>query len=326
MSDSIRFSLDPKARSPLYRQLFDQFRYAISVGDLAPGDRLPSIRQLEQRLGINRNTVRQAYLQLEGEGLVNLRQGREARVVDRPRPGAGGGVSAQPGMARELATSFLRLAEAEGLDAVQVSEYFAQLARAHDAEHPKCAFLECSAGQAAHFAQHAERHLGRRVLPVDLHDLRGGSGELPASVRVVLTPHWHFGEARDLLSDRPLEVFSVLVRITAECQERLRALDCPVVGVVVRDAESAAGYRELVSSHVCSRDVRVALADDVSALRALVREAGALVYTSPCEETVRFVSNRQLPLEEIVFETRPEDLDGIRNAVFPALAPVAAIA
>lgn len=321
MSDSIRFSLDPKARSPLYRQLVDQVRYAISVGDVAPGDSLPSIRQLEQQLGINRNTVRQAYLQLEGEGLVVLRQGREARVVDRPRPGAPRGAPAPSGLARDLATSFLQLSEAEGLDAVQVAEYFEDLARAHDAAHPKCAFLECSPGQAAHFAQHAEGHLGRRVLPVDLHDLRGRSGVLPASVRVVLTPHWHFGEARDLLSDRSLEVFGVLVCITAECEERLRAIDCPVVGMVVRDAESAAGYREVLGRHVRSRDIRVALADDVSALRMLAREAGALVHTSPCADTVHFVTDGRLPVQEIVFETRPEDLDGIRSAVFPSLSP-----
>jgi hypothetical protein len=121
-------------------------------------------------------------------------------------------------------------------------------------------------------------------------------------------------------------VYGVHVRITAECEERLREIDCPVVGVVVRDAESAAGYRELVSRHVRSRDVQVALADDVTSLRALAKAAGALVYTSPCEDTVRFVAGGRLPVQEIVFETRPEDLDGIRNAVFPALAPAAAIA
>ena len=48
---------------------------------LKPGDRLPSIRQFARHFSINMNTVRAAYLQLEGEGWVETRQGLGTRVL-----------------------------------------------------------------------------------------------------------------------------------------------------------------------------------------------------------------------------------------------------
>lgn len=60
---------------PLVDQIRDQVVAAISAGDLKPGDRLPPIRQLAQFLGINRNTVGQAYRLLEHEGYLVTRAG-----------------------------------------------------------------------------------------------------------------------------------------------------------------------------------------------------------------------------------------------------------
>lgn len=313
----MRIALDPKARSPLYRQLQDQVRYAISVGQLPPGAGLPSIRDLEARLGVNRNTVRQAYLALEAEGLVELRQGREARVAARPRPQSAGG-RAPTRAARELARAMLQRAEAEGIDGVRFAECLAEAARGHDAAHPRCAFLECSARQADAFARFAEPLMRRRVIGIDLHDLRGGSGRLPASVRVVLTPHWHLAEARDLLSD-DAAVHAVLVRLSDECERRLRSLDGRPIGLVVRDAESAAGFREIVAAHAPASTVTPVLADDMTTLRHLAARTRAIVYTPPCEEAVRVAARRTARLEELVFEPDPAELRQITTTAFPAL-------
>ena len=54
--------------------------WRIATGALAAGDRLPSIRRLGATLGIHHHTVRQAYLELNGRGLIALRQGAAAIV------------------------------------------------------------------------------------------------------------------------------------------------------------------------------------------------------------------------------------------------------
>jgi GntR family transcriptional regulator len=50
------------------RQVVDAIRLKISAGDLAVGDRLPSVRGLAQQLGANPNTISKAFAQLIAEG------------------------------------------------------------------------------------------------------------------------------------------------------------------------------------------------------------------------------------------------------------------
>ncbi len=74
-------SADPSDDQPIYRQIVDQLRQLIAAGILQPGDPLPSVRQLAADLGVNLNTVAIAYRELAGEGLVEIKHGRGARVT-----------------------------------------------------------------------------------------------------------------------------------------------------------------------------------------------------------------------------------------------------
>lgn len=60
---------------PIYRQLFTQVVLAILSGDLKPGDRLPSTRELARRFSIHPNTVSAGYRQLTEEGWAEYRHG-----------------------------------------------------------------------------------------------------------------------------------------------------------------------------------------------------------------------------------------------------------
>jgi GntR family transcriptional regulator/MocR family aminotransferase len=66
----------------LMRQLTDQLRLLITGGRLAPGQRLPSSRQLAQALELSRNTVSFAIEQLAAEGYVSLSAGRRPSVSE----------------------------------------------------------------------------------------------------------------------------------------------------------------------------------------------------------------------------------------------------
>jgi GntR family transcriptional regulator len=68
-------SIDVKSGVPFYRQIIDQVKSAIATGTIAPGDRLPTVRQLAVDLSINPNTVSRAYTELELTGLVETHMG-----------------------------------------------------------------------------------------------------------------------------------------------------------------------------------------------------------------------------------------------------------
>lgn len=60
---------------PVYRQIIDQILGGIAAGTLAPGDQLPTVRQLAVDLAINPNTVVRAYRELEIRSVLSTQQG-----------------------------------------------------------------------------------------------------------------------------------------------------------------------------------------------------------------------------------------------------------
>jgi len=77
--DQLHISSDHE--TTLAHQLSQQLTWFIASGQLKPGDRLPSIQALAQRLAINLHTVRSAYHKMERDGLVVTRQGRGTHVL-----------------------------------------------------------------------------------------------------------------------------------------------------------------------------------------------------------------------------------------------------
>ena len=69
-------SINPKSPLPIYRQIIVQICRGIAAGQLAPGDRLPSVRELASRLLVNTNTVARVYSDHEREGLIETRRGQ----------------------------------------------------------------------------------------------------------------------------------------------------------------------------------------------------------------------------------------------------------
>ena len=55
---------------PIYAQLISRIKQGIVSGDLPPGSRLPSVRDLATEAGVNPNTMQRALQELEREGMV----------------------------------------------------------------------------------------------------------------------------------------------------------------------------------------------------------------------------------------------------------------
>jgi DNA-binding transcriptional regulator YhcF (GntR family) len=71
----MRLWFAPGSEVPIYRQLVTQVVLAILSGDLRPGDRLPSTRELARRFDIHPNTISAGYRQLEHDGWAERRHG-----------------------------------------------------------------------------------------------------------------------------------------------------------------------------------------------------------------------------------------------------------
>jgi len=78
-------------RSPIYRQIILQFSQAFARGDIKPGERIPSIRDISALLMVNSNTMQRVYQEMERDGLINSKRGtgyfftEEKEMIEKKR-------------------------------------------------------------------------------------------------------------------------------------------------------------------------------------------------------------------------------------------------
>jgi len=62
-------------RMPIYRQIILHFSQAFVRGNIQPGERIPSIRELSALLKVNTNTIQHVYQEMERGEMINSKRG-----------------------------------------------------------------------------------------------------------------------------------------------------------------------------------------------------------------------------------------------------------
>src|SRR5881398_1045890 len=104
-------SFAPARRLRTLDDVFLQIRDAILAGEIAEGARLPNERDLAERFGVGRPTVREALRSLEALGIVEIRTGR-----------SGGAYAARPSEAT-LGSALSTLVSLRGASAQELAEF-----------------------------------------------------------------------------------------------------------------------------------------------------------------------------------------------------------
>lgn len=79
-------SIDDSSDQSIYEQIVAQVTEAVATGELRPGERLPTVRQLADVLDIAPGTVARAYSELESHGLVVTEGTKGTRIAEREPP------------------------------------------------------------------------------------------------------------------------------------------------------------------------------------------------------------------------------------------------
>lgn len=103
--------------TPVYLQIIKEIQRAMVVGVLTPDDALPSVRELSAQLGLNHNTIKQAYRELEREGVVYVRPGEGTFAAKW-----GQGVDTRKRVVRDIASRALTEATQYQVDAQELVE------------------------------------------------------------------------------------------------------------------------------------------------------------------------------------------------------------
>ncbi len=86
MADNVleQWMVEYNSGIPVYRQIINQVCAAVAAGTFKPGDQLPTIRALSERLNLNPNTVAKAYRELEIKGFIISERGSGSFIQAQP--------------------------------------------------------------------------------------------------------------------------------------------------------------------------------------------------------------------------------------------------
>ncbi|WP_028776012.1 GntR family transcriptional regulator [Shimazuella kribbensis] len=73
---------DFSSKTPIYLQIIQHICSQIIRGDLQPGEKLPSVREMALKMGVNPNTIQRVYMELERESLAEARRGQGTFVTE----------------------------------------------------------------------------------------------------------------------------------------------------------------------------------------------------------------------------------------------------
>ncbi|MGL5348488.1 MAG: GntR family transcriptional regulator [Peptostreptococcaceae bacterium] len=73
------FSIDNK--SPIYLQIIKYIQRKIIIGELNPGETIPSRRDMALELKVNLNTVQRAYKEMEQMGIINTFKNYQSNIT-----------------------------------------------------------------------------------------------------------------------------------------------------------------------------------------------------------------------------------------------------
>lgn len=111
-------------RYPIYQQIISHFSRSLVKGEIAPGERIPSIRDLAVLLKVNANTIQRAYQEMERSQLIYSQRGTGYFVMNNEHIVE----DVKTSMVRETASRFLGEMRALGFaDKQIVSELSKQL-------------------------------------------------------------------------------------------------------------------------------------------------------------------------------------------------------
>ena len=198
MSRLVALELSRKSGVPLYIQLKDKIRRQVESGSWDPGYQLPTERELASLLGVSRNTVSQAFKELEAEGILTIKQGRGTFLAESD-PGSLN--ASRVHRLEEILQLALERTLEEGYTCREFADVAGQLAEKRERllSQLKIVFVECNREQVDYFSKQLELGSGVLISPVVLDELRDGdpvSVDATLQADLIVTTFFHEEEVR----------------------------------------------------------------------------------------------------------------------------------
>jgi DNA-binding transcriptional regulator YhcF (GntR family) len=323
----MQFLLDKNHKSTLFEQAREQLITALHMGKLRAGDRLPSVRQVSQRGGINLKTAFSIYQRLREEGYIELRVGSGAYVADVD------GADLDQAYCLsifQLIKSNLSAASHLKLDPSQYFKLVESFVEKSRLASTQVTVVECSEEQVNLFAYEIRRRLNARVFPILLDQLGRPdrrAAKMLARTDYFATTDYHFKQVKEMAARYDKKILQLRLN-AAFLPELIAAARRGRVLMVVSNTSFFPAFRQ----NLTNLGISAAILDRITAVDggnlAEVREALSRtrsIYLSPiCDQRIRNLipaGVKELKLDSMLSSDSIEALEAVM--LFHARPPAA---
>ncbi|GIM44800.1 hypothetical protein DNHGIG_03490 [Collibacillus ludicampi] len=312
------FPIVRKNGIPLYIQVKEAVLAEIKNGRWKTGDKLPTERELSEKLKVSRNTVSQAYQELEAEGVLMSVQGRGTFVCDRDD-------AVRIENRKDLLMKIIDVAMEEGLQLGFSIEEFVELTNLRARQkmellnQVRVCFIECNREQVEYFAKRLEFGSGISITPIVLDDLRDNMDQfLPilTAADLLITTFFHYEEVKELLGQRK-NVLAIALDPQMETIVRIARIPAGKrVGLVCRSDNFASKVLlALKTAGLDGMDIKVSHESDPDRLREFVANLDVIIVSPGRRREVEAFATRRHDIIEFVFTPDVASINLLRAAL-----------
>lgn len=289
--------IERKSGVPIYIQVKNQIIDDIKNRRIKIGEKLPTERELSQKLKVSRNTISAAYNLLEQEGVLISYQGRGTFVAEE-------GKTWKKHTTKNKINRFIDIALEEAIETGLNTKEFISLVQERVREKEliikniNAIFVECNIEQARFFADELSRVIDFHVLPMTVSELqnqREDIKEIISRTQIIITAFNHVHEVKSLIVDMKKEVFGIACNPNLETIVKIAKFPKETkFGQIslskefqfkVQYALKSAGLRNFVMNATTSKDKKDLL--------RVIGESDVIIVSPGREEEVKRLVNNQ---------------------------------
>jgi DNA-binding GntR family transcriptional regulator len=185
----------------------------IKGGALKVGNKMPTERELSEKLKVSRNTISSAYNELEQEGVLKSYQGRGTFVAEEANPWKAQNI-------KEKIVKFVDLGLEEALEAGMDADEFVEIVLNRVKEKKElmskitAIYVECNLEQSRMFSKQLTVSTNMNVVPLTLNDIKEMNREteqLLEKSQVIIATFNHVNEIVELIKDYDKYIIGVAI-------------------------------------------------------------------------------------------------------------------
>jgi GntR family transcriptional regulator len=299
----MEFMIQKNSPLPPLTQIKEQIKIALLLGNLRPGEILPSIRDLERELGISRNIVRKAYLELEELGILKLIHGKGVMVNKNLRYKKDKEFLDN---CEQLAKETQKKCQSMGVVFSSFARYLYHKAIEAEQHQSPLIYVDISGELARERASQISGILNVKLEGLSIEELKKlkNIGKLRLDVKIVCN-YYRLEEVRKILRGRAIDIVPLRMRLSEETKNELSRLPLGSKVVFIFDEEDETTLGLILE------DYKRAFADhNLEFSSCSVKKVKAVVGRDGYAKLV--VSNR-------IWNTIPNELRQAKNVTHPIM-------